>query len=247
MLKRAEVERFQSNGYLAGIRILDDADAAEVARQFNQLEAREGEEHCEFKLLDPHFTERFAWDIATHSRVLDCVESVIGPDIFLMATHFFCKYGPRKEFVGWHQDVTYWGLEPPVAISAWYAVDDSDAENGCMQVVPGTHREGIREHGKALTEGNLLSINQEAGLSGEEAESVVDVALRGGEISLHDGLVVHGSPPNLSQRRRCGLTCIYLPGNVRQGKLNSYGEQWSVVPLRGGGSASNLKMVVAPF
>ena len=58
------------------------------------------------------------------------VSAVIGPDVMLLATHFFCKYptGPEEKFAAWHQDVTYWGLEPPLAVTAWYAVDDSDRD-----------------------------------------------------------------------------------------------------------------------
>ena len=247
LLTKEQIERYRTEGYLSGVSILDGLAAAEVERQFNDLEAREGEEHCEFKLLDPHFTERFAWDIATIPKTLDCIEALIGPDILLMATHFFCKYGPRREYVGWHQDVTYWGLEPPTAVSAWYAVDGSDPGNGCMQVVPGTHREGIRTHGKADAEGNLLSINQEAVLSRSEEAAIVDVVLKSGEISLHDGLVLHGSQPNRSKRRRCGLTCIFLSGNAQQRQKNSHGEDWSVVPIRGNPATSNLNLVPAPF
>ena len=66
-----------------------------------------------------------------------------------------------------NQDVTYWGLEPPEALTAWYAIDDSNRDNGCMQVIPGTHQ-GLREHGKSAREGNLLSVNQEVAVSNDE-------------------------------------------------------------------------------
>ena len=107
-----------------------------------------------------------------------------------------------EKFVAWHQDVTYWGLEPAYAITAWYAVDDADAGNGCMRVIPGTHRTGIREHGKSDMKGNLLSINQEVPVTEDEGDSAVDLPVPAGEISLHHGVLIHGSNPNRSDRRR---------------------------------------------
>ena len=129
--------------------------------------------------------------------------------------------------------MTYWGLEPPVTLTAWYAVDDADAKNGCMRVLPGTHRAGIRTHGTAGRAGNLLSINQEAPVTADEEAGAVDLPLRAGQFSLHDGCLVHGSLPNRSTRRRCGLTLRYVPTSVRQGVDNSHGKRWRPVLVRG--------------
>jgi ectoine hydroxylase-related dioxygenase (phytanoyl-CoA dioxygenase family) len=179
------------------------------------------------------------WELASHPAILDAVEAVLGPDVMLLATHFFCKYPAPptthhpERFVAWHQDVTYWGLEPPLTVTAWYAVDNSDAENGCMRVIPGSHRGGIREHGKADRAGNLLSINQEAPVTPEEEARAVDLPLRAGEISLHHGILIHGSNANRSTRRRCGLTLRYVPPHVRQIEENSQGRTWAAVLVRG--------------
>src|SRR5207244_2165335 len=117
---------------------------------FDAVEARVGRELAEIKLHDRHLDEEFVWRLATHPRVLDAVEELIGPDILLLGSHFFCKY-PAEErgerFVAWHQDVTYWGLEPPFALSAWVAIDDADEANGCMRAIPGSHRAGVLTHG----------------------------------------------------------------------------------------------------
>ncbi len=249
---------FEANGCVSGLRVLDSAAVDEVRRQFDALEAAEGRERCQIGLLDRHFEQRFVWELATLPAILDCVAAVLGPDLMLLATHFFCKYpaardegrGMRDEgraplphpsslvphplpYVAWHQDVTYWGLEPPHSVTAWYAVDDSDVENGCMRVIPGTHRGGIREHGKAERAGNLLSINQEVAVTPEEEERAADLVLRAGEISLHHGMVIHGSNPNRSRRRRCGLTLRYIPPSVRQVTLNSQGRTYAAVLVRG--------------
>jgi non-heme Fe2+,alpha-ketoglutarate-dependent halogenase len=232
-LTEQQVQDYQAEGYLAGIEIVEDREAARYRRLFDALEAQEGRDKARIGLLDRHFDQPFIRELATRPEILDAVESLIGPHILLLATHFFCKYGQEEKFVAWHQDATYWGLQPPRTVTAWYAVDDSDRENGCMRVIPGTHRDGIREHGKSDTAGNLLSINQEVPVTLEEEDRAVDLILRAGEISLHDGLLIHGSLPNRSTRRRCGLTLRYVPTSVRPVALNSMGKRWNVVLVRG--------------
>jgi non-heme Fe2+,alpha-ketoglutarate-dependent halogenase len=245
---RALACAFEADGFVSGIRVCDAAAVTHVRAQFDALEAAEGRERCQIGLIDRHVDQRFVWELATHPRVLDCVEAVLGPDVMLLATHFFCKYpvatapGARpftdgredspERFVAWHQDVTYWGLEPPMAITAWYAVDDSDASNGCMRVIPGTHH-GIREHGTSDRAGNLLSINQEVPVTPEEEAIAVDLELAAGEISLHHGMLIHGSNPNRSGLRRCGLTIRYVPPHVRHAAENSLKRPWNALLLRG--------------
>lgn len=233
----AEFDRF---GFLAPIPVHGAPEAARVRAAFDALEAVEGREKCQIGLLDRHFDQPFVWELATHPAILDAVEAVIGPDILLLATHFFCKYpaaggapgAAGAPFVAWHQDVTYWGLEPPMAVTAWYAVDDSDVENGCMRAVPGTHR-NLREHGKSGHPGNLLSVDQEVWVTSEEEAGAVDLPLRAGEISLHHGLLIHGSNPNRSTRRRCGLTLRYVSPEVRVVAENSQKRPWRAVCVRG--------------
>jgi ectoine hydroxylase-related dioxygenase (phytanoyl-CoA dioxygenase family) len=239
-LTEQQVQAYTAQGFLAPIRILTDADAAAVRAQFDALEVAEGREKAQIGLLDRHFDQRFIWELATQPQILDCVEALLGPNLLLLATHFFCKYGGGERFVAWHQDATYWGLEPPLTVTAWYAVDDSDRENGCMQALPGTHKGGIRAHGKSTAAGNLLSINQEVPVTEKEVRAAVDLELRAGEISLHDGATIHGSLPNLSNRRRCGLTLRYVPAHVRPIGVNSMGKTWRAVLVRGKDAERNF-------
>jgi non-heme Fe2+,alpha-ketoglutarate-dependent halogenase len=242
-----QTDRYQTEGYLSGLCMADTHDALRSRNAFDVLEAREGKEKAQIGLLDRHFDQPFLWELATSPRILDCVESLIGPDFLLLATHFFCKYGPDDKFVAWHQDATYWGLEPPKALTVWYAVDDSNVENGCMRVIPGSHRGGLREHGKAELKGNLLSINQEVPVTPEEERSAVDLILRAGEVSIHEGWLIHGSLPNRSQRRRCGLTLRYVPTSVKPAALNSMGKQWRAILVRGTDREQNFGPCPPPF
>ncbi len=233
MLSQQQVQAYQMEGYLSGLRIAAVPEAARYRDAFNRLEEQEGREKARIGLLDYHFQQPFLWEIATHPKILDCMASLLGPNLLLLATHFFCKYGQDEKFVAWHQDATYWGLIPPCAATAWYAVDDSDEENGCMRVVAGTHRDGLREHGTSAQAGNLLSVNQEVPVTREEAQRIVTLPLKAGEMSIHDGALIHGSLPNRSTRRRCGLTLRYVPTSVQPDRNTSKGRGWRPVLVRG--------------
>jgi ectoine hydroxylase-related dioxygenase (phytanoyl-CoA dioxygenase family) len=247
-IRDEQLENYRRDGLLTGIRILKNDEADAFRREFDALEEKEGPEKCGIGLGNRHMDDEFIWELAIHPRILDAVEAIIGPDILLLASQFFCKYGPDKEkFVAWHQDVTYWGLEPPEALTAWYAVDDSDAGNGCMRAIPGSHASGVREHGESESGENLLSINQEVAVSAEEEASAVDMPLRAGEISLHDGALIHGSLPNLSTRRRSGLTLRYIRPSVRQARVNSMGKMYRAILVRGEDRENHFGGLNPPF
>jgi ectoine hydroxylase-related dioxygenase (phytanoyl-CoA dioxygenase family) len=230
----SDVQFFEDNGYLNGIPILDGAGATRIRAQFDELEAREGREHCQIGLQGRHLDVPFIWEMSSHPKVLDAIEALMGPNILVLSTHFFCKYpASAGKFVAWHQDVQYWGLEPAYALTAWYAVDDSDVENGCMRVIPGTHRSGLHAHGKSARSGNLLSINQEVDPTTFDASQAVDLVLKAGEISIHHGHLIHGSNPNCSNRRRCGMTIRYVPPYVKPVRENSLGKPWPAILARG--------------
>ncbi|MEM7133779.1 MAG: phytanoyl-CoA dioxygenase family protein [Chloroflexota bacterium] len=245
-----QAEQYKTQGYFSPIDVFGEDEANQYRGHFDHLETKVGKETAQIGLVDYHFQERFIWDLATHPKILDAIEAIVGPNFYLLATHFFNKYGtgPDTEaFVAWHQDVTFWGLEPPYAITAWYAVDDSDQENGCMQVVPATHVNGIQEHGKSAAAGNLLSINQEVSITPEQLNTVADLPLKAGQMSLHDGTLVHGSLPNRSTRRRCGLTLRYVPTWVKQTERNSYDKRWNAILIRGEDPEKNFEEVERPF
>ena len=228
-----QVQFFEEQGYLTGLDVYDVAKASAICKAFDKFEDHEGRESCAIGLQGRHIDQRFIWDLASETKILDCLEALMGSDILVLSTHFFCKY-PRttNKFVAWHQDVTYWGLEPPFALTAWYAVDDSDVENGCMRVIPGSHRQGVVAHGESRRAGNLLSINQEVDTDVDENEAV-DLILKAGQMSIHHGHLIHGSNPNQSQRRRCGLTIRYCPPHIKPVAANSLGKPWPAVLARG--------------
>jgi ectoine hydroxylase-related dioxygenase (phytanoyl-CoA dioxygenase family) len=116
-----------------------------------------------------------------------------------------------------------------------------------MRAIPGTHAAGIREHGKSGRSGNLLSINQEVPVTKAEEARAMDMPLRAGQISLHHGALIHGSNPNRSDRRRCGLTLRYIPASVRQTAGNSYGKRYAAILVRGEDRYQHFESRERPF
>ena len=141
--------------------------------------------------------------------LMDVIEPFIGSNIALFGAHYISKPPRIGHPVLFHQDGNYWPLEPMEVITIWLAVDDSTPENGCMQVIPGSHREQrLYAHRSNQEVANVLSseLDQEI-----DREKIVDVVVPAGGVSLHDPYLIHGSEANLSDTRRCGLTLRYIP------------------------------------
>jgi ectoine hydroxylase-related dioxygenase (phytanoyl-CoA dioxygenase family) len=242
-------QSYKERGYVTALDLFSREEIEGYRQCFDALEAKEGKESCQIGLQARHFDEEFIWSMAADSRIIDLMASVMGDDILLLSTHFFCKYPDPDgvKFVAWHQDVTYWGLEPPEAHTAWVAIDDSDVENGCMQIIPCSHTDGIVTHGTSNREGNLLSINQEIPDEYVDKSSAVDIELKAGQISIHDGKVYHASHSNRSDRRRCGLTLRFIPPEARQKEANSMGGTWKPMLVRGEDRYHHYPETPAPF
>lgn len=167
-------------------------------------------------LMETHFFLRWVYDIVSHPRVLDAVESVLGPDILVWGSQWFPKSPGDKAYVSWHQDATYWGLRPPMVTTAWVALSESVLENGCMSVVSGSHKSPLLPQRETYARDNMLSRGQEIAVEIDESK-VVPLVLAPGEMSLHDIAIVHGSGPNRSNIARIGLAIRYISAEVATG------------------------------
>jgi len=214
MLSEAAVRQYQADGYYAPIRVIPRAEA-DVLR--GRLEAFEAEAGLLAGPLRHKSHLLFTWlnDLVRHPRVLDAVEDIIGPNILCWGSSFFIKEPHNPGFVSWHQDSTYWGLDPADVVTAWVALSDSDAANGAMRVIPGTHKLDQVPHHDTFQSENLLSRGQEVMVDVDERQAAM-LELVAGEMSLHHVRLIHGSDPNPSGRRRIGFAIRYIPTTVRQ-------------------------------
>jgi chlorinating enzyme len=205
---------YKEHGYYAPIRAFPAEDAARFRAGLEGFEAQ----HPDQKALlrnKTHLALAWADELIRHPGILDAVESVIGPNILCWGSSFFIKDAHDPGFVSWHQDSTYWGLEPPDIVTAWVALSESVVANGAMRVVPDTHKMDQVPHRDTFAANNLLSRGQEIAVDVDPAQAVT-LVLQPGEMSLHHVRLIHGSDPNPSDRRRIGFAIRYLPTHVRQ-------------------------------
>ena len=214
-LNEDQVAAFWRDGYVFPLRVMSESDAGECYAQFCSMEANCGGALSGPLRYKPHLLITWLNKLIRHPRILDSVEDVIGPNILCWASSFFNKDAQDPSYVSWHQDSTYWGLSKPEEVTAWVAFTPSRSENGCMQVIPGTHTLDQVPHFDTTAEHNLLTRGQEVEVDVDESQAV-DIELEAGEISLHHVRLIHGSPPNLSKQRRIGYAIRYIPTHIQQ-------------------------------
>jgi ectoine hydroxylase-related dioxygenase (phytanoyl-CoA dioxygenase family) len=155
----------------------------------------------------PHLWFGWAWDLALTPRLLDFAEALLGPDIVVWGSIILRKPPRHPGHVPWHQDAAYPGRGAAPSVSAWIALTDSTAENGCMRVLPGSHR-ALLPHTLTPEPGNMLRAGFR--IAGRvDDRNAADIVLKAGQASLHDSGVIHGSAPNRSDRPRIGFVIRY--------------------------------------
>jgi hypothetical protein len=213
-LSDAAVQQYRELGYYAPVPVLARTEASELRSRLETFEATGGAMQGLIR-HKPHLLFTWLNDLIRHPRILDAVEDIIGPDILCWGTSFFIKEARNPSYVSWHQDSTYWGLEPPDVITAWVAFTDSNAANGAMRVMPATHKLDQAPHRDTFATDNLLSRGQEIMVDVDESNAAM-LQLAAGEMSLHHVRLIHGSDPNPSDDRRIGFAIRYVPTYVRQ-------------------------------
>jgi chlorinating enzyme len=212
-LTDAQVADFRREGWLAPFRAIDEAAAAEAVRWLEAYEVHHKANVNQHLKIKGHLVSPWLVDLARNERILDAVESLIGPDLLLFAASVFAKPGGDGSYVSWHQDSAYFGLEPHEEVTAWVALTESTAANGALQVLPGTHNGPDLHHDETFEPNNLLLRGQRIRV--EDESKAVTIELRPGQFSLHHERMAHGSKANATDKRRIGFAFFYIPTHVR--------------------------------
>jgi phytanoyl-CoA dioxygenase PhyH len=218
-LSREQATQFQQEGYLIINRQVLPKDRFEALRAYferilGELPPGERPESMDV----PHFMHPKLLEWAFDPSILGLVEPLLGADLALFSTHFICKPRGNGKRVPWHEDSAYWRgqIEPMEVCTVWLAIDPSTRLNGCMMVIPRSHREGragFSDYG--AVDPNTSVFSSEILEQQRNDAQRVYIELQPNECSLHDARIQHGSEPNTSSIRRCGWTMRFCSTRVK--------------------------------
>ena len=215
MLKREQVDFYRVEGYLIGENILSADEVAEanaivddfversreVAEQGGYFDLEPGHTAAQPKvrrLSAPATYHPFFDGLMRDDRVLDMLASLLGPAIRAQGDKLNMKPGDGGSAVEWHQDFAHYPHTNDDLSAVGIALDDATQENGCMMVVPGSHRGSILDHHQ---DGYFIgAISPER--DGLDMGAAVPLEMAAGSLSVHHARTLHGSAPNHSGRSR---------------------------------------------
>ena len=214
-LTKEQLNHYKNKGYVSPVSALTSVEAKEIRDEIEKIEkdwpgALEGINRNYIHLISPIFNK-----VCLNKNILDAVESIIGKNILICGTTLFIKNPNERGFVSFHQDAKYIGLEPHNWVTVWVAVTDSNEKNGCMRMLPGSHKEDLKTHEQKFDENNLLTRGQT--ITNVQLDRTDPIILKAGQVSLHHPKIVHGSGLNQSNDRRIGFVIqSYIGTNVNQ-------------------------------
>ena len=215
VLTKLQIEQYHDQGFICPIRVISEQEALSIKDELEQVEKEFPEEINSESRNNLHLSFAFLDALAHNKIIVDAIEDLIGPDISLWASVMFIKEPSSKQYVSWHQDATYMGLDSLDFPTPWIALSPSNIETGCMTMITGSHKTKIQNHKDTFAENNILTRGQV--IQDVDESKAVDLILQPGEMSIHHGAVIHGSQPNNSNQRRIGFSLqSYMPNNVKQ-------------------------------
>ena len=231
ILTDEQLDEYEELGFIHSIPILSPEEAAHYRAEIDKTCRAIGGQVARLNTL--HLFFRWAWDLSTHPRLLDCLEQILGPNIVLKSTRLFYKRGGSAAYVGWHQDGVMERLEDPRTPAIWLGLTAATVENGCLRVVPRSHRFGLRDHESSpdlppVPGSRSAPVESWACTYGDELSeritrvppdlgSAFDLVMRPGEMSIHHPVTLHGSNPNLSAEPRIGLSASFSSAELYHG------------------------------
>lgn len=210
-LTDAEVAQFRTDGFLIAPFRFDEQDVAALRTDLWRIM----EMHPDLRnrpMTTAHFRHRGAkgefslMPFCERPEILDMIESIDGPDLILWTTTVFDRPATDGVATPWHQDGDFWPIEPLAGTSAWVAATPCTRENGCVRIIPGSHRRP------------LPHVRLDDGVFGKTTDpntfdeaDAIDVVLQPGEMMLFNSGLIHGSWPNTGGQRRTGFVMRYIP------------------------------------
>ena len=208
MLTSDQVAEYHEKGYVVPDYWLSEETLESIRRDHDRLLAA----HPDFRDNCPALlTYDLAFlNYARDPNILDMAAQVIGSDIALWNMSFFAKPAHNGKKTPYHQDGEYWPIRPLATCTVWIAVDDATVENGCLKLIPGSHKDK-RLMAHEQRNDSELTLQQELVPNEFDESTAENLVLEAGQMSLHDIYLAHGSEINTSDKPRRGMTLRLMP------------------------------------
>lgn len=237
MFQPADIARFQEDGFLRGPQVLSAAEVEELRGELDRVIADHGRPGRPQPMQLVNLTGKAdapVWQVVNiwqaseafrrlvhHPAIARGAAQLLGASE-LRIWHDQVQYKPKAQggVNMWHQDSPYWpALQPKdQQITAWVALDDANADNGCMSMVPGSHQWGNQIE-------FLHTLKAFDAMPSQFAEHPIQVRLAPvpcGAVHFHHSLTWHGSHANTSQRPRRALAIHFMSGQTRYHAAGSH-------------------------
>lgn len=221
-----EKEAFDQHGFVIVRQLLDRADFVELQQNLDRYiqdvvpGLGDGDAFYQdrsrpetLKQLHRMDCDDFFRQATQHPRWTELATTLVGEPVAAKSPEWFNKPPDTNHVTPPHQDNYYFCLAPPNVVTIWLALDEVDAENGCLRYVDGSHQRGFRPHGKS----NILGFSQ--GITDymhDDFTREIAVRLQPGDAVAHHGMTIHRADANLSATRHRrsfamvfnGISCV---------------------------------------
>lgn len=207
-LSSKEIESFRKNGFIGPFTAYEPSEMAAFKQVIYDRVLPTPTPHCPFGLRVRHLDSRTIYDLCTSPEIIGRLVSLFGQDLILWNSNIFNKppaeLGHMEEYP-WHQDYYNWQMEPVINISAWLAITPATLENGCVEVIPGSHKSIIPPVRDTDSQYSMRFGGVASDPSYIDESSKVSLTLQPGQFFLFNERILHHSNPNMSKEARLGL------------------------------------------
>lgn len=235
-----QIEFYRANGYLPGPRVLSDEEIEILKRRIDEIltgkvpfpdhlmgettaKSRAKGQLPSVKIVNLFRHDAVFREVLRNSRISALAHDLMEGPVRVWEDQMIYKPAfDGSAAVAWHQDYTYWTqVGPPELGTCWIALDDATAANGCMQVIPGSHRWSFRYSREEVDPANPNWLIERAGLRPEEHPPVA-CEVKAGHCHFHHCLTIHGSFGNRTDNPRRSYILHLMPGSTRR-----IGDSWN--------------------
>lgn len=206
-------DTYDEQGYYGPVRFLATHKIkeyqTEIYRLMREKNLMNSDYRCKSNVLFPFINE-----ISKQAVIVDHVKQILGDNFSCWDCLVWVKDPQSENYVSWHQDATYWNFLPKErGITVWVTLSGATEDMGCIQYIPGSHKQGQVHHSDIKTDNNLLMRGQT--IDERDKENIVHAVAAPGTFLMHNPFMVHGSDANITETPRVALGFIYVATDAK--------------------------------